>query len=214
MIDRELYLPTCWTEDPARRADARIGDEIGFAAKRALARAMLARAIDAGVPFRWVTGDEVYGQDPVLRGRRAERRLSYVLAIGCKHRCGPRGQNARTVSAILPEEAWEIRSTGESAHGLREYAWALVPLPGSDTDGFEDCLLIRRSLADGERAYYLTHAPAGTPWQSSSAPPEPVGRSRKPSRPRRTKPDSTTTKSATIRPGTGTSPWPWRPPPT
>ncbi|MEV7451783.1 IS701 family transposase [Streptomyces nigra] len=162
LIDRELYLPTCWTEDPARRADARIGDEIGFATKRALARAMLARAIDAGVPFRWVTGDEVYGQDPVLRGRRAERRLSYVLAIGCKHRCGP-GQNARTVSAILPEEAWEIRSAGESAHGLREYAWALVPLPGSDTDGFEDCLLIRRSLADGERAYYLTHAPAGTP---------------------------------------------------
>nr|WP_158853820.1 hypothetical protein [Streptomyces sp. NRRL F-5650] len=53
-----------------------------------------------------------------------------MLAIGCKHRCGPRGQNARTTSAILPEDAWEIRSAGDGAHGLREYAWALVSLPG------------------------------------------------------------------------------------
>ncbi|WP_217211427.1 hypothetical protein [Streptomyces sp. AC550_RSS872] len=30
-------------------------------------------------------------------------------------------------------------------------------------DGFDDALLIRRSLADGERAYYLVHAPANTP---------------------------------------------------
>nr|WP_149824763.1 IS701 family transposase [Streptomyces tailanensis] len=163
LIDRELYLPTSWTEDPARRADARIGDEVGFATKPALARAMLARAVDADVPFRWVTGDEVYGQDPVLRGWLAEMRLSYVLAIGYKHRCGPRGQNARTVSAILPEEAWEVRSAGDGTHGLREYAWAMVPLPGNGADGFEDALLTRRSLADGERAYYLTHALAGTP---------------------------------------------------
>jgi hypothetical protein len=67
-----------------------------------------------------------------------------------------------TVSAIPPERAWEIRSAGDGVHGLREYAWALVPLPGERADGFEDALLIRRSLADSERAYYLTHAPTGT----------------------------------------------------
>lgn len=163
LIDRELYLPTSWTEDPARRADAKIGEEVTFRTKPALARAMLERALAAKVPFRWVTGDEVYGQDPVLRGWLAGQRLSYVLAIAYKHRCGPRGQNARTVSAILPEHAWEIRSAGDGAHGLREYAWALVPLPGDSDDGFNDALLIRRSLTDGERAYYLVHAPANTP---------------------------------------------------
>lgn len=34
--------------------------------------------------------------------------------------------------------------------------------PGASDDGFEDAPLIRRSLADGERACYLTHMPAGT----------------------------------------------------
>ncbi|WP_217565987.1 hypothetical protein [Streptomyces sp. GbtcB7] len=94
--------------------------------------------------------------------RPAGSRSRRGLAIAYKHRCGPRGQNARTVSAILPEHAWGIRSAGDGAHGLREYAWALVPMPGGSGDGFDDALLIRRSLADGERAYYLTHAPAGT----------------------------------------------------
>lgn len=39
LIDRELYLPACWTEDPARRADARIGDEVAAAAHLTALRA-------------------------------------------------------------------------------------------------------------------------------------------------------------------------------
>ncbi|GAA2665561.1 hypothetical protein GCM10010400_27220 [Streptomyces aculeolatus] len=126
--------------------------------------AMLARAIEAQVPFRWVTGDEVYGGTSALRSWPASQNVASVLAIAYQHRCGPRGQNARTISPILPKHAWEIRSAGHGAHGLREYAWALAPLLDADepTDGFEDALLIRRNLADGERAYYLVHAPAGT----------------------------------------------------
>jgi SRSO17 transposase len=131
LIDRELYLPTSWTEDPARGADAKIDGNVTFHTKPALARAMLERALAAKLPFRWVTGDEAYGQDAILRTWLAEQRVSYVLAIARTHRCGPRGQNARTLSAILPEHAWEIRSAGDGAHGLREYAWALVPLPGA-----------------------------------------------------------------------------------
>ncbi len=67
LVDRELYLPTSWIEDPAPGADAKISDDISFRTKPALARSMLERAVAAKVPFRWVTGDEVYGQDPVLR---------------------------------------------------------------------------------------------------------------------------------------------------
>ncbi|WP_123512787.1 hypothetical protein [Streptomyces sp. 2132.2] len=49
------------------------------------------------------------------------------------------------------------------AHGLREYAWTLLPLLDREaTDGFTVSLLIRRHPTTGERAYYLVHAPLDT----------------------------------------------------
>jgi SRSO17 transposase len=66
LIDRELCLPRSWAGDPSRRGAAGIPEEVGFATKPALARRMIARALDAGVPAVWVTGDEVYGTDPGL----------------------------------------------------------------------------------------------------------------------------------------------------
>jgi SRSO17 transposase len=53
LIDRELYLPQSWTDDRDRCRAAGIGDEVEFATKPELARQMIARAIDAGVPFSW-----------------------------------------------------------------------------------------------------------------------------------------------------------------
>ncbi|NIJ09684.1 SRSO17 transposase [Saccharomonospora amisosensis] len=48
LIDRELYLPTSWTEDRERCRAAGIPDEVGFATKPRQLMAMLARAFDAG----------------------------------------------------------------------------------------------------------------------------------------------------------------------
>ncbi|MFD5753676.1 IS701 family transposase [Streptomyces sp. NPDC127033] len=161
LIDRELYLPASWAEDDVRRAGAGIGAEVVFATKPRLARGMIQRALEAGVPFAWVTGDEVYGQDTALRGWLEAGSIAYVMAVPSSFRCGPRRQNARTLAAILPREAFETRSAGPGAHGPREYDWALVGLPGENA-AFENGLLVRRSLADGELAYYRVHAPKGT----------------------------------------------------
>jgi hypothetical protein len=38
---------------------------------------MLDRALDAGVPAAWVTGDEAYGQVSALRGMLEGRGMSY-----------------------------------------------------------------------------------------------------------------------------------------
>src|SRR3982750_4644128 len=61
LIDRELYLPKAWTDDRERAGAAGIGT------KPELARCLLTRALDAGVPVGWLTADEVYGQDKRLR---------------------------------------------------------------------------------------------------------------------------------------------------
>ena len=87
LIDRRLYLPeTTWCDRPDRRAAAGVPDEVGFATKPALALQMITAALDAGVPARWVTGDEVYGADPGLRADLEQRGVGYVLAVGCDRR--------------------------------------------------------------------------------------------------------------------------------
>jgi SRSO17 transposase len=85
LIDRELYLPQSWIADPGRCRAAGIPAGTGFATKPALARRMLARTLDAGVPAGWVAGDEVYGTDPGLRSDLEKRETGYVLAVACRH---------------------------------------------------------------------------------------------------------------------------------
>src|SRR5262245_48579717 len=63
LLDGELYLSQAWTHDHDRCRQAGIPEGRGFATQPQLARQMLARAVAAGVPATWVTGDSVYGDD-------------------------------------------------------------------------------------------------------------------------------------------------------
>jgi SRSO17 transposase len=63
-VDRELYLPRSWTDDPGRCQDAGVPEDVEFTTKPALAAAMITRAVAAGAPAQWAAGDEVYGNDP------------------------------------------------------------------------------------------------------------------------------------------------------
>lgn len=54
---------------------------VAFATKPELAQTMLARALDAGVPARWVAADEVYGADPGLRAALEAREVGYVQRL-------------------------------------------------------------------------------------------------------------------------------------
>src|SRR5512142_2354184 len=83
LIDRELYLPRSWTDDPQRCRAAGSPDGVEFATKPAQAQAMIARAAAAGVPFAWFTADEAYGQAKWLQAWLEERDIWYVMAIRC-----------------------------------------------------------------------------------------------------------------------------------
>jgi SRSO17 transposase len=163
LIDRELYLPKSWTSDPARCRAAGIPADVTFATKPALARAMIARALDAGVLAAWVTADEVYGQDPGLRADLEARRAGYVLAVACDHRvtAGARKRRVDELAACLPRAAWQRYSAGPGAKGYRYYDWALIGL-SNDRPGHH-WLLIRRSRRTRELAFYRCYAPGPVP---------------------------------------------------
>jgi SRSO17 transposase len=169
LIDAELYLPRSWTEDRARCAQAAVPADVGFATKPALAQAMLGRALEAGVPARWVTADEAYGQDHKFRAFCEQRRIGYVVAVPRSQSAGPgtgygnTGSRADVLAASAPGQAWKRLSAGDGAKGPRLHDWALATLPGEPGEGFQRWLLIRRSITDpADLAYYLCSGPAGT----------------------------------------------------
>ncbi|MGH3469853.1 MAG: IS701 family transposase [Thermocrispum sp.] len=168
-LDRELYLPQAWAEDQQRRAEVGVDSSVEFATKPELAMRMLARALDAGVPAGWVTGDEVYGQHGRLRMMLEERQMPYVLAVPVNQRViavvdGTIAElRADALAALLPGQAWRKISAGAGAKGPRIYHWARAAIrPLEDTGSY--WLLVRRSLSDPEDlAYYLCHGPERTP---------------------------------------------------
>lgn len=66
MIDRALYVPKSWIDDPGRREGAGVPAETVFETKPALALKMIISALDAGASASFVAGDEVYGNDPKI----------------------------------------------------------------------------------------------------------------------------------------------------
>jgi SRSO17 transposase len=165
-IDRELYLPKAWTNDRARCRAARVPEHVGFRTKPQLARVLLERALDAGVPASWVTADEVYGQDPTLRGWLEGRGMAHVLAIKCSELLavgdGPAKVSAAQLSAAVPAERWVGASAGQGAKGRRLYDWARIQLTPPATSGWQRWLLVRRSRRDGELAFYACFGPVDT----------------------------------------------------
>jgi SRSO17 transposase len=148
LIDRELYLPAKWADDRDRCRAAGIGDDAGFATKPELARKMIGRARDAGVPFSWVAGDEVYGGNPKLRTWLEEQEISYVMASACNDivAMAAGGIRADEVAALVPKGGWQRLSCADGSKGPRLYDWALI---GTASPGHH--LLVRRSLAPGEK---------------------------------------------------------------
>ncbi len=165
MVDRELYLPKSWTDDRDRCRAAKVPDEREFATKGALAAAIVRRALSSPLPIVWVTADAAYGQEFRLRRMLETAGVGYVLAV-------PKSQftvdcpRIDHLFAQAPPDAWERRSCGQGAKGLRVYDWAAIQLSAVAEFDYQDEVLIRRRWALARRsvtkpdeiAYYLGYA--------------------------------------------------------
>jgi SRSO17 transposase len=191
-LDRQLYLPEEWAGDRTRRREAHVPEEVDFQTKPQQAMAMLVHAWEQGVPMRWVTGDEVYGDSPRLRELIQSHGRSYVLAVSANTRVwterpevqepqeqtggrprrarrvvkdAPKARMVSEVVASLPKTAWKRLAMVEGEKGLISYDWARVRVVESrdQLPGPDVWLLARRSRsAPDQLAYYLAYVPAKT----------------------------------------------------
>ena len=176
LVDRELYLPKSWTQDRQRCREADVPEEVTFATKPQLAARMLWRALDAGLCAKWVTGDCVYGSHRPLRAGLEERSQAYALCVKWSESVDVQGERKRVdrIAADLGADQWQRLSASSGSKGPRLFDWACVELDKPEQEGWQRCLVVRRSLVEGEKpadlAYVLVFAPCGTTLQEMVAP--------------------------------------------
>jgi SRSO17 transposase len=158
LIDRELYIPEkTWLGDRERCAEAGIPGELTFSTRPEQVIAMIDRARRGRVPFAWFTADEEFGQNPGLRSYLEETMTAYIMGIPKNTKfTTARGERVVVSEFVkcLPPNTWQRRACGIGAKGFRVYDWALI-----DSDHPDHQYMIRRSLDDGELAFYHCYNP-------------------------------------------------------
>src|SRR5690242_9534889 len=153
LIDRQLYLPQAWTDDRDRCRAAGVPDEVGFATKVQMARAMLGRAFAAGVPAAWVTMDEAYGQSKSLRVWLEEHDQAHVVATRCNDDVVTTDMGRARVDELiagLPGRAWSrtprvLVGAGADPDLLAARARALAARPAQHEHGRAGLLRLLRT---------------------------------------------------------------------
>jgi SRSO17 transposase len=174
-IDRALYLPKAWTNDPARMKAAHVPEGVKFETKPGLALKMIERSLAAKIPFAYVAADCVYGVGDIEMALRRSGK-GYVLGVKSDHRFHSWGKPeivsgaAEEIARALPADAWTRRSAGDGTKGARRHDWVYRELADLDAGEFAEGkaglwtrgLLIRKSIADGGMAFFSTWCPAKT----------------------------------------------------
>jgi SRSO17 transposase len=134
-----------------------------------MAMTMLQRAVDAQVPFRWVTGDSVYGDDRSIRLWLETIPRGYVFAVSGKEHVWQGSEQVRisTLLQTLPDDGWTRLSAGDGTKGPRLYDWQRMAVNDPPVAGWRRWVLVRRSIsAPSEVTAYVCCAPADTPLET------------------------------------------------
>jgi SRSO17 transposase len=150
LVDKALYLPHAWTDDPARCQAAGVPPQARtYQSKAELGLQLLRQARQWGhLGGRWVTADEDYGKVPSFRDALDAEGWWYVLEVQCTTqvfeqaaktevrqwvgngrpptktrlvRGEPRPVAVEVLAAQVPADEWQELSVAEGAQGPRRY---------------------------------------------------------------------------------------------
>lgn len=143
-VDFELYLPELWTEDRARRREARIPDDVQFKTKIELALDMIQRAKEQGIPGDIMLADSAYGDSTHFRN--SVRELGFDFAVGVhstlgvlrldrNDRVNTKPQSVAEVVAALPKKAFRMVTWRDGTKGKLSGRFAFVRVLTTHDDG-------------------------------------------------------------------------------
>ena len=128
-----LYLPESWLATPARRAEGKIPEEIGYRSKNQLALDLLDQVLAWDVPRLPVVADSAYGNDYDFRAGLRERGLQYAGAVEPSTKVWTSDPNQVPVAASKPtgrprqyaalNDLPEAKTLTEVAQSLPPQAW-------------------------------------------------------------------------------------------
>ena len=133
-LDRRLYLPKDWAEDPARRDMTHVPAEVEFHEAWRIAEDLLERC-RKDLPHAWVTGDDEMGRPAEFRDWLRRNGERYVLDVPCN-------TSVRDLECRRPRRRRAGRGRKREVPFCRADAWAARQ---------PDSRWTRLTVRDGER---------------------------------------------------------------
>jgi SRSO17 transposase len=161
-VDFELYLPKLWTDDPVRRAEARIPDHVTFKTKIQLALDMIERAVGNGVPGRILLADSAYGDCTHFRNRVREMGFDFavgvlptlgVVRLDRLDRVNAKRETVHELIAALPRKAFRRLTWRDGTRDKLQSRFAFVRVKTTHDDGL--------TVADREPLWLVAEWPEG-----------------------------------------------------
>ena len=195
-LDERLYVPESWfgDDDRDRWQACGIPDTLSFQTEPALGLEMLTELRQrATVPFRWVTCDEKYGENPAFLDGIADLGKWYLAEVAADtrvwlrapsvempgrgllgrprihprvKRTAPRPLAMRELLTQLPRTLWQRRVIKEGSQGplLAEFAFVRVTPIRDELPGPRCWAIFRRTLGrQPEVKFYLSNASVSCP---------------------------------------------------
>lgn len=179
LIDRRLYIHEDWFAGAyaERRTRCGVPADLAFQTRTALTWAMIAGLRERGaLPFRWVTGDEHFGNTPALLDQIAGAGLAYFMEVPHNVRVwaarpptavpsatgkkghpftrlrlapsAPAAVRVDALAAALPQSAWQVAQIQEGSKGplLADVALVRAVAVRDGLPGPDVWLVLRRAL--------------------------------------------------------------------